>query len=275
MQHGLEPLLELAAVLRAGDHRAQVEREQLLVLEAFGDVALDDALGDAFGDRGLADARLADQHGVVLGAAGEHLHDAADLFVAADDRVGLALPRRLGEVARVLLQCLELPLGIRVGHALRASDLLHRLQQRRAIDALRLERLLQLRVSVCREEDVLGGGVLVLDRFGFFPSPVEKLAKPGRKAGLGATGHLGHAVENRAEGANQALQIGASLLKNRRREPARLGEKIEQQVLGIHFGIAPIGRVLLGGNQGLACFGSESIESHFEQVKHGDGRVNS
>ena len=33
-QHGLEPLLELAAVLGAGDQRAHVERQQLLVLQA-------------------------------------------------------------------------------------------------------------------------------------------------------------------------------------------------------------------------------------------------
>ena len=53
----------------------------------------DDPLGEALDDRGLADAGLADQDGVVLGAAGEDLDDAADLVVAADDRVELA---RLG-----------------------------------------------------------------------------------------------------------------------------------------------------------------------------------
>ena len=72
-EHGFEALLELAAILGAGDQRAHVERQQLLVLEALGHVALDDALGEAFGDRRLADARLADQHRIVLGAPGEHL----------------------------------------------------------------------------------------------------------------------------------------------------------------------------------------------------------
>ena len=91
LQHGLEPLLELAAVLGAGDHRAQVERHRArLPLQALGHVAGDDPLGQALDDRGLADAGLADQHRVVLGAAGEHLDDAADLGVAADDRVDLA-----------------------------------------------------------------------------------------------------------------------------------------------------------------------------------------
>ena len=34
LEHGLQPLLELAAILRAGDERAHVERDDLLVLQA-------------------------------------------------------------------------------------------------------------------------------------------------------------------------------------------------------------------------------------------------
>ena len=56
-----------------------------------------------FGDRGLADAGLADQHRVVLGAAGENLDRAADFLVAADHRIELAVARRLGQVAGVFL----------------------------------------------------------------------------------------------------------------------------------------------------------------------------
>ena len=69
LEHGLEALLELAAVLGAGDQRAHVERDDALVLQALGHVAAHDALRQAFDDGGLAHAGLADQHGVVLGAA--------------------------------------------------------------------------------------------------------------------------------------------------------------------------------------------------------------
>ena len=89
-QHGLQPVLELAAVLRAGDHRAEVERDDVLVRSALGHVAGDDALREPLDDGGLAHARLADQHRVVLRAPRQHLDDAADLLVAADDRVELA-----------------------------------------------------------------------------------------------------------------------------------------------------------------------------------------
>ena len=95
LQHGLQPLFELAAIFRAGDQRAHIERQQPLFLQAFGHVAVDDALRQPLGDRRLADARLADQHRIVLRAARQHLDRAADLLVAADDRIELALARPL------------------------------------------------------------------------------------------------------------------------------------------------------------------------------------
>ena len=83
-----------------------------LFLRPFGHVAADDALREAFDDGGLADAGLADEHRVVLGAARQHLDDAADLLVAADDRIELALARQLGEVAAVALERLVRALGV-------------------------------------------------------------------------------------------------------------------------------------------------------------------
>ena len=103
-QHGLQPLLELAAIFRAGNERAHVERHQLLVLETFRNVAIDDAQRQPLGDRRLADAGLADQHRIVLGAPGKHLDRAADFVVAADDRVELARARIGRQVARIFLQ---------------------------------------------------------------------------------------------------------------------------------------------------------------------------
>src|SRR5207244_4594444 len=95
---------EVAAVTRAGDQRAEVERVQLLAGDRLGNLALDDALRETLDDRGLADAGLTDQDGVVLRATGEHLHDALDLVLAAADRVELVLARQLGEVAPELVE---------------------------------------------------------------------------------------------------------------------------------------------------------------------------
>ena len=93
-----------------------------------------------FGDRGLADAGLADQHRVVLGAAGQNLHDAADLLVASDHRVELAGAGELGEIAAVVGEGLVLVLGVGVGDAVRAAQLLDRGEERCPCDAMDGER---------------------------------------------------------------------------------------------------------------------------------------
>ncbi len=130
VEHGLEPLLELAAVLRTRDHRTEVERDDGLVAQALRHVAFDDALGEALDDRRLADAGLTDQHRVVLGATGQHLHDAANLVVAPDDRVELAFAGPFGQVGRVLLQRLIRGFGVGVRDAGTAAHFDERVAQR-------------------------------------------------------------------------------------------------------------------------------------------------
>ena len=95
----LDALLELAAILGAGDHQGQVERDDALVAKQFRHVAGGDFLGQAFDDGRLAHAGFAEQHRVVLGAAAENLDDPLDLVLAADDRVHLAFAGDLGQVA--------------------------------------------------------------------------------------------------------------------------------------------------------------------------------
>ena len=121
-QHGLQALLELAPELRAGHHRRQVQCHQALVLERFGNVAIDDPLGEAFRDGSLAHAGLANEDGIVLGAAREHLDHPADLLVAPDHRVELALPGLLGKVEGVALESLVLVLGVLVADPLGPAD---------------------------------------------------------------------------------------------------------------------------------------------------------
>ena len=58
----------------------------------------------------------------------EHLDDAANLFVAADDGIELAAAGEFGEVLGVFFEGLELAFGILVGDALRAAHGGERLQ---------------------------------------------------------------------------------------------------------------------------------------------------
>ena len=152
LEHRLQPLLELAAVLRAREQRADVERPDALALQALGHVAGDDPLREPLDDRRLADAGVADQHRVVLRAAREHLDHAADLLVAPDHRVELPLLRERGQVAAELLERLVRLLGVLRGHALAAAHLLDPLEQ------------LVARDGVEREQQVLGRDVVVSHR---------------------------------------------------------------------------------------------------------------
>ncbi len=111
-EDGLEPLLELAPVLRPGEERADVERPHPLTLQALGHIAGDDPLREALHDRRLADAGLADEDRVVLRAPREHLDDAPDLLVPPDHRVELPRLGERGQVAPVLLERLIRAFGI-------------------------------------------------------------------------------------------------------------------------------------------------------------------
>ena len=166
LEDGLQAILELATVLRASDERAHVERREPLVLERLGDVATHDALRDALDDGRLADARLADEHRVVLGAPREHLHDAADLLVATDDRIDLALANGGRQITTVLVERLELPLGIAIGDALGAAHAGERLEQAIGRDAARgLEGRGHLAIVLReRDDEVLDGHEVVLER---------------------------------------------------------------------------------------------------------------
>ncbi len=167
LDHGLQAVLEFAAVLGPGQQAADIQGDHFFVLEHLRHVALDDAQRQPLGDGGLAHAGLADQERVVLGAAHQHLHDAADLLVAADDRVQLPLARQLHQVAAVALQGLEFFLRAGVGDGLVAADLHQRLQEDVPADAEALQHPGRRFVEVDdRQEQVLRGHVLVTELAG-------------------------------------------------------------------------------------------------------------
>ena len=103
-QHGLETLLEVAAVLGARDQRAQVERVDRAAREHARHLALDDQPRETLDQRGLAHACLADVERVVLAAPAQDLDRPLDLELTPDQRVDAAFLRKLVEVRGVLLE---------------------------------------------------------------------------------------------------------------------------------------------------------------------------
>ena len=258
IEHGLEPLLEFAAVLRTGDHRSEVERDDGLVAQAFGHVAVDDALGEALDDRGLADTGLADEHRVVLGAPAQHLDDTANLVVAPHNRVELALAGAGGQVGGVLLQCLITGLGVRAGDACAAAHLGERLTQRLRRGAGSGEQFGDVGVTGGQpDHQVLGGDVLVVHLGRELLGGVDRRQRfPGqlRLRGRAAAGRqpLQQALVLGADG----RRVDADRFQQRAGDAVGLREQSHQQVGGADLRVAGrTGGLQRGGQRRLGLRG--------------------
>jgi len=119
LDHRLEPVLELALHARAGLEQTQVKAAQAHSAQRLGHITRRDAQGKAFHHRRLADAGLAREDRIVLPPPRQDVDHLADLEVAADHRVDLALTRPGGEVLRELVEAGSLG-GARHGFAVRA-----------------------------------------------------------------------------------------------------------------------------------------------------------
>ncbi len=211
LQHRLQPLLEFTAVLGAGEQQRHVERQHALALERFRHFAVDDALGEPLHDGGLAHARLADQHRVVLGAPLQDLDHAPDLVVAPDHRVELAGAGALGEVERVFLQRLAAAFGFGILHAFAAAHRVDRLLQRLAAYAVLLQELAGLALVVGgRQQEQLGCNVLIAALLGFLVGEVQKIGELARDVDLTARAfHLGQAIDRALQRRAQTTDVGA------------------------------------------------------------------
>ena len=262
LEDGLEPLLELAPELGAGDERAEVERDDPLVLEALGHVAADDPLGEALGDGRLADARLADEDRVVLGPAAEDLDDAADLVVAADDRVELAGAGLGGQVAAVLLERGVGALGVLGGDALAAADALERLQQGLATGRVPLEEGLALATDLGDgQQEVLGRDVLVAEAARLVlgaldDAPGARIHRQRAALDAGAPG------EDRRELATERGHVDAEPAERLGRDAVVGLDERGQDVLGVEDRAVEALGGGLGLEDGLLGLLGESVELH-------------
>ena len=269
LHHLLQALLELAAVLGARDQGGQVERVDLLVLEQLGHLALGDAGGEALDDGGLADAGLAQQHRVVLGAAGEDLHDPLDLGLAADHRVELALGGELGQVAAELVEQLRGLLALAAGApagALAAAagagehpddlvaDLLGvgvEVEQDARGDALVL--------ADQAEQDVLGADVVVAEAERLAQRQLEHLLGARREGDL-AGGDLLAGADDADDLGADALDGDVERLEHAGGEALLLAEEAEQDVLGADVVVLERPGLFLGEDDDLARSLCESLE---------------
>ena len=92
------------AVATTGHEGAEIEGVELLTGEGLGDGVGRDRLGQPLHDGGLAHTGFADEHGVVLRAPAENLHDPLGFAGATDHRIEGLLTCQLGEIAAELVE---------------------------------------------------------------------------------------------------------------------------------------------------------------------------
>ena len=105
VQHVLQTLLKLATELRARHQRPHIQRMNTRLAQPLRHVSRDDSLRQPLSDGRLANARLADDHRIVLGAARQDLHHALNLHLPTDNRIQLAILGQLRQIDGVLVQC--------------------------------------------------------------------------------------------------------------------------------------------------------------------------
>ncbi len=207
----LEPFLEIAAIARSGEQGAHVERKHGGVVQHVRHFAMDDAPRQAFGDRGLADAGLADEQRIVLLPPAQHLDGAADLGLAADQRIDLALARLLVEVDAIGFERVALFLrlvagfgiGVFLGAAHRArfrharplgdavADVVDRVVARHVL-LLQEVRGMALALGEDRDQHVGAGHLLAAGGLDMDDGALDHALEPG--GGLGILGPVGDQV---------------------------------------------------------------------------------
>ena len=260
LEDGFEALLEFAAELRAGNQRAHIERDDPLVLEAFGHVTAHDPLRQTLRDRGLADARFADQHRIVLGPAAKYLNDASDFFIATDDRIELALFGCRREVATILFEALVLAFGVLVRDALGSAHTLERGTHGVGGHAVLRQQLLRVGAAFGDpDQKVLGADVFIAELFGFAAGNFEQFAHRLCNRCFGAE------LKNRQFGdrcldlAMNRERIDADLVQHLRNDAVRLNDEGRQNRVGLELRQLALARDSLSLDDRFLGFFSECV----------------
>ncbi len=247
----LEPLLELAAVLGAGDHRRHVERQHPVILERVGALPTRDQLSEPLDDRRLPHARFADQHRIVLLAARQDLHHALDLFLPPDRGIELTFGRQLGEIAAEVIE----RRGLRLLLALGARGLRARAGRRRARRHLAAEqpqrlgaRLLQVDARVGQhlrgdplllpqqtEQQMLRPHVGVVQLARLAHGELENFFGPGRVRQIGSGGGGRFALLHRLlDLLLNLLEVDVEIRQHGRGNAFAFADQSQQDMLGPH-----------------------------------------
>ena len=263
LKHGLQTLLKLAAVLCAGYQRAHVEREYCFVFKSLGHIAADDTLGKSLCDSGLADARLADEHGVILRLTRKDADDISYLGIAADNGVELIAARTLDKVGAVFFKRVIGVFGI-IAREGAFFDLRQLLGEFCLGYAVAVKNALYRRRGRGKnaDHDVLDGKILIAQTLCRFLGGVHNAIGFAREVDLIVAGDLGHALDRRVKLGEHRIAVNAHLSQQRRDKAAVLINEGIQQMLGGNILIVVFHRHGFGGLDHFKCLLGEVLCIH-------------
>ncbi len=191
-QDGFQTVFKFAAEFRSRHQRRQVQRHDALGLQHVRYVAGNDPLRQAFHDRGLSDAGLADQHRVVFRTPRQYLHHAANLFVAPDYGIELLSARQFRQVARIFFQRCVGSLRILRSHALRSAHSSQCLQDCFVGSALAFQQLSRgfAVLPRNRQKQVLRRNIFVFEAVRFLERALQHVVQRPSHVLLGKALHL-------------------------------------------------------------------------------------
>src|SRR6185503_9998679 len=167
IEHMFDALFEITAIPGSGDQRTQIQCVDLRRLQHLRHMALLNPQREAFGQRRLADARLADQQRVVFPATAEYLNHALDLERTSDQRIDLPLRGAGDEIGRERLERIRVRPGgavstgrHRLGIGLRAVR--DHAKEQQTLDALRSQEVGGVAVVLLQQKDEQAAGVYLL-----------------------------------------------------------------------------------------------------------------
>ena len=121
-----------------------------------------------------------------------------------------------------------------------------------------------------REQEVLGGNVLVFKIGSFLKSPVNELSERGRHGGLGRalSRDFGQVVDLAVRLVQNDLRTNAQLLENRRNDAFLILKQGSKQVQGQQLRVAMFGRDVVGALNRFLRFNREFVpaNSHGENL---------
>ena len=268
VDHRLQAFLKLAAELGAGHQAAHIQGHHPLVVQGIGHIVAHDFAGQAFGDGRLADARFADEDGVVLGAAGQGLHYLADFAIPAHYRIQFALPRQFGQVDAVLFQGAVALFGVPVVHPVGAAHLHHRPIDHFLVDAQLAEQARRIAgiLPHCRQQQVFHADELVLQPAGFLLGHLQHPLQAGGDENLRrvrSRHQFGAGFQGLVQPRLDRFGVHAQFPEDAFRQPFLQRRQRQQDVFHIPLAVAVALHQFLGPLQRILRLPGEIVRAHY------------